>query len=210
MKIIEIFSLGTTVALIAGCGGGGENSNDEATANNPLKKYEGTYYVCDAIEKMTLQAIAKGSGGLEISYSQDWYSEANCSGRIIGSLRYPNPIRLSHTGVTTATMPRVTILPISGTVDKVSIGSGAMKGTLTGSGVVGSCVKYSYVDGGRTVSGGSSCPELDIPAQTIDGALYLTSNNQYFVTFQLEGGVYTADNIASRDPSFNFKALIPR
>ena len=207
MKNRYFFATVLTLVLTA-CGGGGGGT--VSTADNPLKKYEGTYYVCDRNEKKTLSIAATGTNSLNIAFSADVYSAANCAGSIIGSYRWNSSASMTYAGATTSNLPAVTIFPISDTLDKVTLDVSAMTATLTGSGVSGSCVRYSYVDNGVT-STGNTCYSLTTAASTATGALYLSSNNQYMVQFALgNNGVYGAQLVVSRSPTFNLNTLIAR
>ena len=209
MKKIISLPMAALVLALAACGGGG-GGGTVSTADNPLKKYAGTYYVCDRNEKNTLSLEATGSNSLNVTVSADVYSAANCTGSIIGSYRWNSAASMTYLGATTANLPAVTIFPTAGTLDKVTLTTTAMTATLTGSGVSGSCVRYSYVDNGVT-SAGNTCYSLTTAATTATGALYLSSNDQYMVQFALSNtGVYAAQLIASRSPTFNLNTLIVR
>ncbi len=190
-SIISCLSLVTLVA----CGGGGSG-----IANNPLQKYEGTYYVCDGRAKETVTVTASGSTSVSLSYVEDTYQNNNCSGSIIGTYKLPQAITATFDSPVTASFPKVTILPTTATVDKVALSVPAMTAQLTGSGVSGRCITYT---------GGSSCYDtLVVPLFNGAGALYITGN--YLVIFSNNNGVLTADSIHSKDPSFNINQLVPR
>jgi hypothetical protein len=206
MKTILKYTLAaTSLALVAACGGGGGGTG--STADNPLQKYEGTYYVCDANEKTTLQMVPTGSNGLNVTMSAEVYSADNCGGSVIGSYRWNSPALLTYTGATTANLPPVTVLPYADTLDKVTLNISSMTATLTGSGVSGSCVNYSYSTGSGTRTG-NHCYDLVMNATSSNGALYKSSNGQYVVQFELNNGTYEAQMMVSSNSAFNLTSLI--
>ncbi len=208
MKALKYTLAVTSFALLAACGGaGGGGGGTASTADNPLKKYESTYYVCDGNEKTTLQMVPTGSNGLNVTMFADVYSNANCSGSVIGSYRWNSPALLTYAGGTTTNLPPVTVLPYADMVDEVTLNISSMTGTLTGSGVSGACVNYSFVDNGSTITG-NHCYDLVMSASSSNGALYLSSDNQYLVQFELSNGTYGAQMMASRTPSFNLSSLV--
>lgn len=194
-------------ALLTACGGGGGGGTG-STADNPLKKYEGTYYVCDRNEKSIFTFNAINSISLNMTTTTVVYSDTNCIGSVLGTYTIETPMVVAYEGQTTATLPPITLVPYADVVDKVSLNVSASKGVLTGTGVEGACVKYSYVDGNVTTNG-NSCFELVIDASKSYGALYLTLNGNYLVFLALENNVYTPGPIVSRDPLFNTKSILP-
>jgi hypothetical protein len=201
-----------TIATLVACGGGGDSGASGAASvsvNNPLKKYEGTYYVCDANEKDIVTFSATGADGLNVSFSAEVYSGANCSGSILGSYKWNAPALITYKDTTTATLPPATVFPFSATVDRVTLLTSPSTATLTGSGVKDNCVSYSYVSNGTTTTG-KSCFELALQASTSTGALYLTADNQYLVQLSLQNGVLTTDQILSRSSTFNLASLVKR
>lgn len=208
-KTIKYTLATSAVALLVACGGGGgggEGGGD--VANNPLAKYVGVYYSCEDNEKTTLTLNLTDSGSLSIALAEDVYSGDNCSGNIVGSYRWLTPARATYKGQTTVTMPPITLLPFSDKVDEVRASTAGITTELTGSGVVGNCVQYSY----STASGsteGESCFELNYPSENVDIALYLTADGQYLVQFSRENGVLEADSIISKNSNFNYSMLMP-
>ena len=201
-----------TIATLVGCGGGGDSGasgSASVSVNNPLKKYEGTYYVCDANEKNTVVFSATGADGLNVSFSAEVYSGANCSGSILGSYKWNAPALITYTDTTSATLPPATVFPFAATVDRVTLLTTPSTATLTGSGVKNNCVSYSYINNGVT-STGNSCFELVLQQSTSTGALYLTADNQYLVQLSLQNGVLTTDQIFSRSSTFNLASLVKR
>lgn len=188
----KIFMLIST-SLLAACGGGGGAD----TANNPLEKYAGTYYICDGHSKETVTVATSGSNSINLTYVEDVYQSTNCTGNIVGTYRMPQKVTATYKNQTTANFPPVTILPNADTVDRVTLSSPGMTAQLTGSGVNGSCVNYS---------GGNVCyNNLVLPAVSTSGAAYISGN--YLITFSLENGVLEADGIYSKDASFNYNML---
>jgi hypothetical protein len=194
MKALKYTLAATSFALLAACGGGGGVD----TANNPLSKYVGTYYICDGHSKETVSVTALGSNSISLSYLEEIYQNVNCTGPIVGTYRMPQAVTATYESQTTANFPPVTLLPNAGTVERVSLSSPGMTAQLSGSGVSGSCVNYS---------GGNVCySNLVLPPVNTTGATYLSGN--YFVTFSLENGVLEADGIYSKESSFNSNMLI--
>ena len=196
MKNLNAVAACTVAVVFAGCGGGGDSSGG-ASADNPLRKYEGTYYHCDDHDKVSVTVVAAGSNSVTLSYTEQIYQNANCTGSIVGTYTLPQAITASFQSQTTANLPPVTVLPSAGTVDKITVSAPNMTAQLTGTGVKGSCVYFS--------SGNTCFDSLDLPAQTTTGALHLSGN--YLVVFTLSNGVLESDSIYSKDPAFNYNIL---
>ena len=195
-------SLATTTTLVA-CGGSGDSG---VATNNSLKKYEGTYFVCDDRERRVIDLVATGSDGLNKRLSTEVYDGANCSGEMVGLYRWSEPALISYQDRSSATVP-FPPFPHSDTVDLVEISANASTATLTGTGVKDNCVKYwKYVNGIQTGSP-SSCFELELKARKTSGALYLTSDTKYLVTLSPKDGAQTTDRIYSKIPTFNVASL---
>jgi hypothetical protein len=197
----------TSLALLVACGGGSSDGAVENTALNPLKKYAGTYYVCNENEKRTIQLTPTGVNQLNVTLSSEVFSAFNCSGNVLGTYRLNDPLVLTYSGTAIATLPPYTVLPFAGTVDRVTRNTSSVAATLTGSGVSGSCVNYTYADNGRTTTG-QQCYELIVPASLTTGALYINSNQQYMVQFELINGTYESQIVASTNSSFNLNSLV--
>ena len=208
-----------SITLLVACGGSGSGGGDTAnnalkkiggdggdTANNVLKKYEATFYQCDENDKTTLTLAAEGSDRLNVTLAIDVYSGDNCSGSVIASYRWNTPAVLTFLRKTTATMPPVTLLPYSDEVDEVTMSVANVSAQLTGSGVRGNCVNYSYSTQNGSVTG-ESCFDLAFPSTTQTGALYLTGDNQYLVQFSRENGFLSADGMFSKNKNFNYNML---
>lgn len=208
--------------MLSSCGGGGSDCGSKGilfgaatcainndSSSNPLKKYEGTYYICEQNLRKTINATAVGSKGLNLIISEDVYSSATCSGTVVGSYRMNAPILVTFTDYTIANLPAVTVLPFADRIEKVNLNTSSITASLTGSGVTGSCVNYSYANGGTNITS-SICYDLSTNATDLNGALYLSSDNQYFLQLSLHNGVYSADTIASRSSDFNYSSLIGR
>lgn len=193
--------------IITACGGGGGGTPN--TADNPLKKYEGTYYVCDDHEKTILQVSPTNSAGLNVTLSAEFYSNTSCSGNIIGLYKWDSPALLTYTGGTSINLPKFTAFPPADSVDKIDLNISAMSASLTGSGVKGACVNYSNIDGGITTSG-KHCYDLQINATSSSGALYLSNDSQYLIQFSSNKDGYLPQIITSRNPSFNSNSLVSR
>jgi hypothetical protein len=189
-------------------GGGGGGGGEPSPVNNPLSKYVGTYYYCEDNEKSTLTLAANGSDGLNLTMASDVYSGNNCSGSVIGSYRWIKPAVITYQKKTQATMPELTLLPPSDTVDEVSISLAGVTAQLTGSGVSGSCVNFAYSAGSVTKSG-EFCYDLSFPSTPETGALYLTADSQYLVHFLMTNGVLGAEGLFSKSSSFNYNELVP-
>jgi hypothetical protein len=202
-KKIKLALVISSVVLLSACGGGGGSApaaSALATDNNPLKKYQGTYYICDDDDhsKKILSITATGTNSMSMTYVENIYQNASCTGAIVGTYSMPLPVTATYQSQTTANFPAVTILPLSDIVDQLTISSPAMTAQLTGSGVAGSCVYYT--------SGNTCESNLVTPATTITGASYLRGD--YFVTLSLSNGVLVADGILSKNSSFKFSELI--
>lgn len=187
--------------MLAACGGGGSGDNSGAGSNtNPLKKYEGTYYVCDGRAKETATVTASGANSMSITFVEDIYQNTNCQGAVVGTYKLAQPLVATYQNQATAKLPPVTIFPTSDVVDRISMSYAGGTAQLTGSGVNGNCVNYP---------GGRSCFEdLTRPAETWTSAWYLKGD--YIVTFFLENGVLEYGNVSSKDPLFNVNMLIKK
>lgn len=198
-----LISVGQVISVGAGSSDGGTGT----AVANPLKKYEATYYACDRNEKVILQMIPTGSNGLNITMSALVYSSPNCSGSIIGYYKWDSPALAVYQGVTTANLPPATIFKYSDTIDLLVIDNSSVTATLTGSGVNGSCVYYSYLYNNSSTSG-KSCFKLSYPSTVANGAFYLTPDSHYLIQFELKNGIYQAQMMGSKTPSFNYDSLI--
>jgi hypothetical protein len=187
--------------MLAACGGGGSGDNSGAGSNtNPLKKYEGTYYVCDGRAKETATVTASGANSMSITFVEDIYQNTNCQGAVIGTYKLAQPLVATYQNQATAKLPPVTIFPTSDVVDRISLSYAGGTAQLTGSGVTGKCVVYPR---------GETCFEdLTQPAGNWNSALYLKGD--YLVTFSLENGVLEYGDVSSKDPLFNINMLIKK
>ena len=196
IKTVKFVLAATAVATLVACGGG--DGTTVSTENNPLKKYEGTYYICDGHTKETVTVTATGSNAVNLTNVEEIYNNTNCSGSVVGTFRLPQPVTATYLNQTTANFPPVTILPNADTVDRVNLSSPAMTAQLTGTGVSGSCVTYT---------GGNVCyNNINLSALNETGAAYLSGN--YLITFNLVNGVLEAEGIYSKDATFNFNMLV--
>ncbi len=196
-KKFKLSLIACVATVLTACGGGGGNSG-AGSDTNPLKKYEGTYYVCDGHSKETVTVTASGSNSMSMTLVADLYQNTNCAGVVVGTYKLAQPLIATHQNQTSANLPPVTIFASSDSVDRVSLSYAGGTAQLTGSGVIGNCVNYS---------GGNTCYDnLTQPVQTATGAAYLNGN--YFVSFSLTNGVLAYDAIRSKDPLFNINMLI--
>lgn len=187
--------------ILAACGGGGSGDNSGAGSNtNPLKKYEGTYYVCDGHAKETITVTATGSNSLSITLVEDIYQKTNCAGAVVGTYKLAPQLVATYQNQATAKLPPVTVFATSDVVDRISMSYAGGTAQLTGSGVSGKCVIYP---GGRTCF-----EDLTQPAANWNSALYLKGD--YVVTFFLENGVLEYGDVSSKDPLFNVNMLIKK
>ena len=115
--------LAITATLVA-CGGGGDSgsssSGSSVSVNNPLKKYEGTWYFCDGTEKIIYSISTTGTDGLHLNYSQEFYEYSNCYGQLFATYKWDAPQLITYKDTTSATLPPATIFPFSDTVDRRS------------------------------------------------------------------------------------------
>mgnify|MGYP006949115618 CR=1 FL=1 len=177
------------------------------TAENPLKKYEGTFYACDGNQKATMELSAPSLQGLNITLRSEVFSAENCSGNVIATYAFNSAAHLNYEGTTTADLPPFTLFPASDVIDKIALVGGTVTASLTGTGVKGSCVDYAYINNGVT-SAGNICFDLNIIAANTKGALYLSSNGQNLIQFELLNGLYEYQSVMSRNSSFNLTALV--
>jgi hypothetical protein len=197
-----------TFVFFSGCGGGAGTGGGGGIESNPLLKYEGVFYSCEDNYKTTLTLTATGTSSLSATMVNDIYASDNCSGNILATYRLRWPSAGTFKSRTTATMPAITLLPFSDLVDEVTTSSENATAELSGNGIVGNCVKYSYKNS-TGIKQGESCFQLDFPAASGNAAFYLTSNGQYLVQFSRENGVLSADGITSKSPNFNYNQLTP-
>ncbi|MBP7485115.1 MAG: hypothetical protein KA781_07400 [Aquabacterium sp.] len=200
MKLNNWIVVSLCSLFLSACGGGGSggaSDSEPSGQKNPLSKYAGTYYACDDHEFSVQKMVVSGSDSLSVTLETNVHQNENCTGPIVGKVVvFPVPLVVKYVGVGTATMPPFSLLPYSDAVETVSVSAPAMTPQLTGSGVNGLCVNYV---------GGNICYEPVPTAVSMSGALYLKGD--YVVSFSLENGVLTADQILSKDPSFNSKNL---
>jgi hypothetical protein len=235
-----VASLAITATLAACGGGGGEDSvggsdsavvkmpngdsvlvnipgvgSDSVGVNNPLKKYEGTWYVCYKHQKVIYSISTIGANDLSLNHSVEVYSADDCSGSILAIWKLNGPHLMTYKDITSATLPAVTVLPFSATVDGVSIVTSpstatitltSPSATLTGPGVKDDCVSYS--DGATKTNMG--CFPLEGPKLPTSGALYLTPDNQYLVQLFVQSGVLMTKKILSQSSTFNWASLVTR
>jgi hypothetical protein len=218
MRLRKFLLIATIYALtLVGCGGGEGGSSpatggtqsgvsNTATANNPLLKYEGVFYHCDRNERTSISLRAQGTDSMSITITNEIYSNDNCGGSILGTQRISN-ITTTYKGQTIATMPPVTLFPTADYVDSVLSSSIGATREITGPGVQGVCVKYSYTASNGSKVNGEACLEPFTP-EVANGGMYLSADKKYLVDFALENGVLTAYGIYSRDPSFNYNMLV--
>lgn len=168
------------------------------SSSNPLKKYEGTYYICDSHSKKTVTVAATGSSSLSLAFVENIHKEQDCTGAIVGTYTLPQVVTATYQYQTTANLPPITILPDSAAVDQVTISSPSMTAKLTGTGVSGSCVNFN--------NGNVCFNSLANPASNKTGALYINGN--YLITLSVTNGVLEADDIFSKDSSFNYNMMV--
>ena len=195
-------------ATLVACGGGGESDSSSVSVNNPLKKYEGTWYVCIYQTKEIATYSSTGDDKLSVSFSSEFYSGEECSGELRASYDWGVVALMTYRDTISDTLPAVTIFPVSATVDRVSIVSIPFTATLTGSSVLDYCPHFHWI--------GQYIPMLlkecsGIVRQQDPGyaSFYLTADNQYFVqTWYLNrAGGYP---IFSRDSTFSLGSLVKR
>ena len=208
--------LAITAALVA-CGGGGDSgsssSGSSVSVNNPLKKYEGTYNVCNDTEKTIYSISTTGTDGLHLNYSQEFYEKPNCSGQLFATYKWDAPQLITYKDATSATLPPATIFPFSATVDSVTLLTSPSRATLTGPRVYGKeneCVRFDEIIVEFMPTIQIKCFDLVLQQRTSSGALYLTADNQYLLQLRLSNGVLVSDQILSRGSRFNLASLVKR
>jgi hypothetical protein len=204
--------LAITATLVA-CGGGGESDSSSVSVNNPLKKYEGTWYFCDGTEKTIYSISTTGTDGLHLNYSQEFYEKPNCSGQLFATYKWDTPQLITYKDATSATLPPATIFPFSATVDSVTLLTSPSRATLTGPRVYGKekeCVRFDEIIVEFMPTIRTKCFDLVLQQRTSSGALYLTADNQYLLQLRLSNGVLVSDQILSRDSRFNLASLVKR
>jgi hypothetical protein len=202
---IKLVSSICVALLLTACGGGG--SGTSMTAENPLKKYAGTFYACDRNQKVTMELSEPSLQGLNMTLRSEVFSAENCSGNVIATYAFNSAAHLNYEGTTTANLPPFTLFPASDVIDKIALVGGTVTASLTGTGVKGSCVDYAYTSNGMT-SAGNICYDLNIGAANTKGALYLSSNGQNLIQFELLNGLYEYQGVMSRNSSFNLTTLV--
>ena len=157
--------IGIAATLLA-CGGGTSSDTPPAVTNRWAAN-AGTYSGCNGYWKYTIVFSAVGTNQATITTQSNVYDGNSCTGSIIATLTYPTPVTFTYQSTAPGLVSGLGPSPQILTIDKVQVNIPAMTGTLTGTGVVGNCVYYA---------GGSSCDSLSVPAQIVDGGLYLTAN----------------------------------
>ena len=224
LKVTPFFFVTFLALLLAGCGGGGGCGATAAFGNaasslcskpdeiNPLKKYEGTFYLCETNKRATIQLTPTGSQSMNLSATIEVFNQTNCSGNIVGTYSLDKPILLTYTGKSTNSLPEYTIFPSEDMMDLISINRPAMTATLTagnGGSVNGNCITYTYSDG-TTSSSNTSCIATSNEPIISNGALYSTNNHQYLATFISSDGSLSLDEVYSKTSSFNINSLVPK
>jgi len=204
-------------ATLAACGGGGDSgsssSGSSVSVDNPLKKYEGTWYVCDGTEKTIYSISTTGTDGLHLNYSQEFYEKPNCSRQLFATYKWDTPQLITYKDATSATLPPATIFPFSDTVDRVTFLTSPSRATLTGPRVYGKqneCVRFDQTVVEFMPMLNSRCFDLVVQQRTSSEALYLTADNQYLVRLRLINGVLAWGETLSRSSTFDSASLVKR
>ena len=205
-----VIGVALTAALVACGGGGGEDSdNSGVSVNTPLKKYEGTYYVCIRQTKEIATYSSIGADKLSVSFSSEFYSGEECSGELRASYDWGVVALMTYRDTISETLPAVTIFPVSATVDRVSIVSIPFTATLTGSSVLDYCPHFVWIGQHYIPMLLKECSGIVRQQDPGYASLYLTADNQYFVqTLYLNSGA--GYPIFSRDSTFSLGSLVKR
>ncbi|WP_099380852.1 hypothetical protein [Janthinobacterium sp. BJB426] len=203
MKKLLAVLVGSTAALLTGCGGGGGGGSAQQLAGDsgstsPLAAYLGTWQsACDNHDRQLLVIALKsdGSGSLELTPTGETYFKADCTGPVVATDGMSAKITGKPDG--TADMPIKLAENAAATnlrVDKVT--SSVPAYTFQRSGAT---VQYVLRDGKQqwcvNVDNGESCmwDEGMLPAPSIPGGLSLHGNDLYSVVLDPKKGVYVLD-----------------
>lgn len=182
--------------VLAACGGGG-GGQPAGSAINALGKYGGQYFSCSGHVRKAVNVQASGENSATLTVTENIHAEDNCSGDVVGTLSYPQPITATFDAQIEVTPPSGTVFPSSAMGDQIVLTVPAMTASLTGSGVTGSCVYYN--------NGNVCYGPLVVDAQRIVGGIYGQGN--YLVQFSRENNTFTVSEIFSKDPGFNPSTL---
>ncbi|MDC8756445.1 hypothetical protein [Janthinobacterium fluminis] len=181
----NLVALSATLALLAGCGGGGSSASDTPGTSAPaLAIYAGTWVEqCDGHQQFSLTMTLASNGTLSASAKTQYYDEVGCTGAIVATSLESQDNQISHTGTTNANVvlsPNGQATPIK--FDNVSVTVAPFKRTISGPavtagvnhGVAQHCIAFK--DGSGICVDDQGIQE----GKVIKGGLY-TRSNEFFL-----------------------------
>jgi hypothetical protein len=208
------FALAAFAALtLSGCGGGGGNPGSTGATGTPLPTgstsaaqldaYLGTWAsdcTDHAVDTATIARAAGTPATISIAIKTDYYTGANCSGSIVGTLTASADATATYDGTVDAA---IVFTPgaaaVAAKVDKVVAGLAQHTASVSGTGVTHTTVNGQpqwCIDFG---GGSTTClkDEGSYPAQTgIAGGLYIQGNTLYELV--PSGSIYNVDERFTR------------
>lgn len=178
-------------AVLAGCGGGGEDLDFW----RPLAEYAGTYSKCDGGIKTHFVITEASELTVNISSTADFYPNADCTGSILATQTEPIPIQAKYVSNSTVVAKGTLAekgLPLQ-PVDDVQFTAPAMNKPITGPAVSinaqgQTCIQYP--DFPVCLDSSAS------PAVNDRGAL--GRNGDYLFVFRTDSSLYYLANIFQR------------
>lgn len=173
--------LGAALAM-AGCGGGGNDADTSATAND-FAAYAGTWTGDCASHAKDVVTITSSGTTLSLATTTNYYDSADCSGGVVATGTSSAPLA----AVSTGTQSALIVLPPATTastivVDKITATFPQRTQSITGTGVYAStisgvaqtCVKFTNTD--------STCvPSAVQTTASASAGLYATGANLYLL-----------------------------
>jgi len=177
--------LATSAALLAGCGGGGSNSDSVQPAGQALAGYVGSWQAdCDDHERESavITLSPSGNGSIDIATTSNYYSGRDCSGALLATQTISAKISASPNG-TVDTSVKLSANTAASTITVNKINSTLPQYQLS---VTGPGVKYVTIANQQQWcidfgNGSSTCiyDEGTQKAQTNTGGLYLRGNEMF-------------------------------
>lgn len=192
MKHLLLYAaLASAAITLTACGGGGGQDTSQPTlppVAQPLAKYEGSWKTaCKFHQRETYTLVASSNATqLSILDQSDYYANDDCSGAVVATGVYSQPIAklLYSSTVANATIKLQSGETVSDTVDRgTGTGSDAALLSFSGSGVTSSVVN------GKTVwhivfNGGSTDVHIESVSGATPGGLLIRGGLLYFLTPQ--------------------------